>query len=308
MSRVARILVAAAVVALLAAAAGYASSTSPKQRDSSVAVQAHRGGTLKLLAKSAGGTLDPQVNYTLQYWQLYQASVRRPARLHQGRRQRRVRRRARHRDSAAELRRTAARLRSSRSARGSSSRTARRSRRRTSSPPSSASSRSRARRPAASTPASSARTPVSRQPATCTLKGGVSANNAAGTVTINLTAPDPEFKYKLAVPHAAIVPASSPSTDAGTKPIAGHGRVLLRVVQPEQAAGHEAQPVLQAVVEAGAARRVSRRDHPVLRSDDRGADHRNRERSGRLDARGAAGRPPRRDRHEVRRPGARRAR
>ena len=74
MSRVARILVAAAVVALLAAAAGYASSTSPKQRDSSVAVQAHRGGTMKLLAKSAGGTLDPQVNYTLQYWQLYQAT------------------------------------------------------------------------------------------------------------------------------------------------------------------------------------------------------------------------------------------
>src|SRR3954449_7218765 len=34
----------------------------------------HRGGTLKLLAKAAGGTLDPQVNYTLQYWQLYQAS------------------------------------------------------------------------------------------------------------------------------------------------------------------------------------------------------------------------------------------
>ena len=34
----------------------------------------HRGGTLKLLAKAAGGTLDPQVNYTLEYWQLYQAT------------------------------------------------------------------------------------------------------------------------------------------------------------------------------------------------------------------------------------------
>ena len=33
---------------------------------------AHEGGTLHLLAESAGGTLDPQVNYTLQYWQLYQ--------------------------------------------------------------------------------------------------------------------------------------------------------------------------------------------------------------------------------------------
>src|SRR3954447_8468083 len=33
---------------------------------------AHRGGALKLLAKAAGGTIDPHVNYTLQYWQLYQ--------------------------------------------------------------------------------------------------------------------------------------------------------------------------------------------------------------------------------------------
>ena len=35
---------------------------------------AHAGGTVKLLAAASGGTLDPQVNYTLQYWQLYQAS------------------------------------------------------------------------------------------------------------------------------------------------------------------------------------------------------------------------------------------
>src|SRR4051812_4090118 len=34
----------------------------------------HRGGTLKLLARAAGGTIDPHVNYTLQYWQLYQAT------------------------------------------------------------------------------------------------------------------------------------------------------------------------------------------------------------------------------------------
>ena len=35
---------------------------------------AHRGGTLKLLAKAAGGTIDPHVNYALIYWQLYQAT------------------------------------------------------------------------------------------------------------------------------------------------------------------------------------------------------------------------------------------
>ena len=32
------------------------------------------GGTLRLVAKGAAGTLDPQINYTLQFWQLYQAS------------------------------------------------------------------------------------------------------------------------------------------------------------------------------------------------------------------------------------------
>ena len=57
-----------------------------------------------------------------------------------------------------------------------------------------------------------------KTPATCTLAGGVSANAAKNTVTINLTAPDPEFTYKLAVPHATILPASSPPNDAGTKP------------------------------------------------------------------------------------------
>src|SRR4029079_6520381 len=32
----------------------------------------HRGGTIRLLAKAAGGTLDPHINYHLQYWNLYQ--------------------------------------------------------------------------------------------------------------------------------------------------------------------------------------------------------------------------------------------
>ena len=53
-----------------------------------------------------------------------------------------------------------------------------------------------------------------KKPATCTPGRGISANQAARTVTINLTAPDPEFKFKLAVPHAAILPANSPPKDA----------------------------------------------------------------------------------------------
>ena len=32
----------------------------------------HRGGTIRLLARSAAGTLDPHINYTDQGWQRYQ--------------------------------------------------------------------------------------------------------------------------------------------------------------------------------------------------------------------------------------------
>ena len=28
---------------------------------------------MRLVARSAAGTLDPQINYTLQYWQIYQS-------------------------------------------------------------------------------------------------------------------------------------------------------------------------------------------------------------------------------------------
>ena len=184
--------------------------------------QDHRGGTLKLLAKSAGGTIDPQVNYTLQYWQLFQATydgllgftkaggdaafqvvpdiaetlptptnggktwvfkIRRGIKFSNGKEVTPA-------DVVASLQRIF-----------------------------------------------KVKSPTSggfyagivgakaclAKPVTCTLKGGVSANDAARTVTINLVAPDPEFKYKLAVPHASILPASSPPTDVGTKPIPGTG-------------------------------------------------------------------------------------
>jgi peptide/nickel transport system substrate-binding protein len=231
MSRVPRILVAVAVVALLAAVAGYASSTAPKQRDASAAAQAHRGGTMKLLAKAAGGTLDPQVNYTLQYWNLFQATydgllaftkaggdrafevvpdiaenlptptnggktwvfkIRKGIKFSNGKEVTPA-------DVVASFRRLF-----------------------------------------------KVKSPTSggfyagivgadaclKKPATCTLKGGISANQAARTVTINLTAPDPEFKFKLAVPHAAILPANSPPKDAGTTPLPGTGAYYFASYNP----------------------------------------------------------------------------
>jgi len=53
-------------------------------------------------------------------------------------------------------------------------------------------------------------------------------------VTINLLAPDPEFKFKLAVPHASIVPADSPPKDSGTKPIPSTGPYMFTKYNPNR--------------------------------------------------------------------------
>jgi peptide/nickel transport system substrate-binding protein len=69
-------------------------------------------------------------------------------------------------------------------------------------------------------------------PASCTLEGGVVADKAAGTVTVNLTAPDGEFLQKIAIPHAYILPASTPPSDQGTTPIPGTGPYMIQSYDP----------------------------------------------------------------------------
>ena len=69
-------------------------------------------------------------------------------------------------------------------------------------------------------------------PATCTLDGGVIGDETAGTITINLTRPDAEFFDKLALPHAAILPADTPAVDAGTTPIPGTGAYFISAYDP----------------------------------------------------------------------------
>ena len=242
MRRVTKIFVACMVVALAVVAAGYASSSAPTRSNASsgaaradraALMAAHRGGTMKLLAKAAGGTLDPQVNYTLQYWQLYQTTydgllgftkaggdaafdvvpdlaesiptptnggktwvfkLRKGIKFSNGKP-------VTVDDVVASLRRIF-----------------------------------------------KVKSPTSggfysgivgaklclAKPAGCTLKGGVSSDANANTVTINLVAPDPEFKYKLSVPHASILPADAPSNDAGTKPIAGTGAYYFASYNPNK--------------------------------------------------------------------------
>lgn len=215
-----------AILCALAALAVSVGATGAATKD-------HRGGTLRLLAKAAGGTLDPQVNYTLQYWQLFQATydgllafkkaggegaftvvpdlaetlpqptnggktwvftLRKGIKFSNGQP-------VTVNDVVASLRRIF-----------------------------------------------KVKSPTSggfyagivgakaclAKPAGCTLKGGVSADPKKNTVTINLIAPDPEFKYKLAVPHASILPASAPANDAGTKPIPSTGPYYFASYNPNK--------------------------------------------------------------------------
>jgi peptide/nickel transport system substrate-binding protein len=76
-----RIPVAIAVGLAVAVAAGGTVAAKPTKAAKPAAattqaklMAAHRGGTLHLLWKAAGGSLDPQINYTLEYWQIYRAT------------------------------------------------------------------------------------------------------------------------------------------------------------------------------------------------------------------------------------------
>jgi len=60
-------------------------------------------------------------------------------------------------------------------------------------------------------------------PTSCSLDQGIVLNNRANTVTFHLTAPDPEFLYKLGLPFADLVPAGTPAKAAGRHPLPSIG-------------------------------------------------------------------------------------
>ncbi|WP_119392142.1 ABC transporter substrate-binding protein [Taklimakanibacter lacteus] len=201
----------------------------------------HRGGTIRLLSRSAGGTLDPHVNYTLQYWQLYQSTydgllnfkkaagadgfnvvadiaeeipkpenggktyvfkIRKGIMFSDGRE-------LGVKDVVASFQRIFK----------------------------------------VSSPTAGGFYSVIvgadkclAEPAKCALEGGVVGDEAAGTVTINLTQPDAEFLYKLGLPHAAILPADAPAQDAGSVPIPGTGPYMFASYDPNKALVMERNP------------------------------------------------------------------
>ena len=212
----------------------------------------HKGGTLHLLAKSAAGTLDPQVNYTLQYWQLYQAMydgllafkkvsgqdsftvvpdlaealptvsdggktytfvLRKGIKFSDGKDVTVA-------DVAASFKRIF-----------------------TVSSPTAGTFYNGIVGAAA----------CLKSPTTCDLSKGVVVDPATNQVVIHLVDPDPELPYKLSVPHASILPANSPPKDAGNTPIPTTGPYMVASYDPNQALkmvrnpnfkewSHDAQP------------------------------------------------------------------
>jgi peptide/nickel transport system substrate-binding protein len=74
-----------------------------------------------------------------------------------------------------------------------------------------------------------------KTPSTCALPDGVIADDKAGTITFHLVNPNPEFLYQIAVPFAAIVPAGTPAKDMGTVPVPGTGPYMITSYDPQKA-------------------------------------------------------------------------
>jgi peptide/nickel transport system substrate-binding protein len=192
--------------------------------------QDHRGGTLRLLASSGAGTLDPQINYTGQYWQLFTVvydglvafrkvagpegmvlvpdladAIPEPT------------------DGGLTYRfhlRPGLQFDGGRPVRASDA----------------AASFRRMFRVLSPTAGSfygvvTGASACLATPATCALPGVV-ADDEAGTVTIHLDRPDPELLMKLTLPHASILPADAPDHDTGNVPIPGTGPYRIAAYDP----------------------------------------------------------------------------
>jgi peptide/nickel transport system substrate-binding protein len=211
-----------AAAALVASVAGAASAEY---------MQEHRGGTMRLVARSAAGTIDPHVNYSLQFWQIYQIT-------HDGLV-------GFKKAQGAEGFKVVPNLAEAMPQIADDGKTYTFKLRqgikfwdgREVTVKDVVASLQRIYKVSGPTSGTFYRNIVGADkcletPAGCTLEGGVEADEAARTVTIKLTQPDPELIYKLAVPHAVILPADAPAEDSGTQPIPGTGPYMMVSYDP----------------------------------------------------------------------------
>ena len=194
----------------------------------------HAGGTLHLLATGAGGTLDPQVNYTLQYWQLYQATydglvafekvsgedsfnvvpdlaTKMPTVTNGGK-------------TYTFTLRSGIKFSNGQTVTVKDVQASFQRLFKVSNPNAGSWYNDIVGGPACVT-----------TPKTCTLTGGVSVNAATSSIVINLIAPDSEFLDQLAVPFGSILPADTPPTDQGDTPIPGTGAYEFKSYNPNSA-------------------------------------------------------------------------
>lgn len=194
----------------------------------------HRGGTLRLAAKSAAGSFDPKVNYTLQYWQIYQATydgllaftkvggdasftvvpdlaealptVSKDGKTYTFTLRKGVKFSTGKEVTVDDVYASFVRI-------------------------------FQVSSPTAGTFYNGivGADACLQTPASCDLSKGVVVDAAANQIVINLTDPDPELSFKLAVPHAAINPAGSPTKDAGTTPIPTTGPYMVQSYDPNRA-------------------------------------------------------------------------
>ncbi|WP_323992390.1 ABC transporter substrate-binding protein [Nguyenibacter sp. L1] len=228
----------AAAGALLAGAAcgeARAQTAPPTVGDGITLGSPHRGGTLRLTASSSGGTVDPQINYTSQYAQLFYVlydglltfrkadgeagnavvadlAERVPAPEDGGRTWRFTLRAGLHfsdgqpitvADVAASFRRLF----------------------RVGSPTA-----------GAFYGAIIGGDQCLRDPAHCTLQGGLETDDATRSVVFHLRQPDAEFLQKLAFPHAVILPAATPGHDLGNVPAPTTGPYMFASYDPDRGA------------------------------------------------------------------------
>ena len=200
---------------------------------SGAAAQEHRGGTMRLVAVGAAGTIDPQVNYTLQFCQLYQGLYDGLLNFKKGTGEdgfKIVPDLAEDMPQAADDGKTYVfKLRKGIKFSDGRDVTVK----------DVVASFQRIFKVSSPTAGSFYNGIVGADkclatPADCTLDGGVVGDEAAGTVTFHLTAPDSEFFDKIAVPHAVILPADAPAKDVGTAPIPGTGAYMVESYDPNK--------------------------------------------------------------------------
>ena len=193
----------------------------------------HRGGTINAVAKAAGGTMDPQINYTLQYWQLYQAIYDGLVAFKKG--------------QGKEGFTVVADLAEAVPLPQDGGKTyvfkLRKGIKFSNGHPVTVddvvASFQRIFKISGPTSGTFYNLIVGadaclKTPASCTLDGGVVGDEADSTITFHLTQADPEFMYKLAVPHASILPAKTPTKpdDPEAQRIPGTGTYMIKDYDP----------------------------------------------------------------------------